>query len=155
MNQDPNTSSSSLDALLQAMVDQDASDLHLAPDHAPLFRIDGHLRTVESLAAALSNTQIHALAAELIGESAAGRKQENHKFLYWELRGQVAVRMNDWKAIRPRKKAVWELYDLSTDVSESKNLASKHPEIMGTMQAFAEESHTPVEEGKFYDRKDL
>lgn len=59
---------SSLEDLLQALVDFDASDLHLAPDHAPLFRIDGRLQTVEALQAAASGSQVNAWASALIGE---------------------------------------------------------------------------------------
>ena len=39
---------------------------------------------------------------ELIGESAAGRRQEKHEYLYWEFVGQTAVRSGNWKAIQPK-----------------------------------------------------
>jgi len=89
---------------------------------------------------------------ELIGQQAAGRKQQKHKFLYWEYGSQVAVRMYNWKAIRPKKDAPWELYDLDADVSETTDLAAKHPEILTRMQAFAEQSHVPVRPGTFTSR---
>src|SRR5690606_31303282 len=60
---------------------------------------------------------------ELLGEKAVGRPQPKHEYLYWELNGQTAVRMGDWKAVRPGKNRKWELYNLSRDVSEEHNLA--------------------------------
>jgi arylsulfatase A-like enzyme len=86
---------------------------------------------------------------ELIGETAAGRKQAQHEYLYWEISGQTAVRMGNWKAIQPKKTAVWELYDLSTDISETKDLAKTQPDILVKLQAYATAAHTPAEEGTF------
>lgn len=93
------------------------------------------------------------LLPELIGEAAAGRKQAQHEYLYWELAGQTAVRMGNWKAVRPRKNAAWELYDLSRDLSESKNLAKDNAEMLGKLTRFATAAHTPVMEGTFASRE--
>jgi arylsulfatase A-like enzyme len=89
---------------------------------------------------------------ELIGAEAAGREQQKHEFLYWEYGRQTAVRMDNWKAIRPKPDGPWELYDLATDVSETTNAADKHPAILARVKAFAEQSHEPVEPGTFSDR---
>jgi arylsulfatase A-like enzyme len=88
----------------------------------------------------------------LLGEEAAGRSQEQHAYLYWELGNQTAVRMGSWKAIQPKKNGPWELYDLSQDVSETNNLASSRPNILAKMQAQAQAAHEPVREGVFHDR---
>lgn len=88
------------------------------------------------------------LVPELIGE-AAGRKQAQHPYLYWEFMGQVAVRSGDWKAILPKVGGAWELYDLKRDVSETKDLASTHPEILSRLQGYATEAHQPAVEGTF------
>ncbi|MCO6459697.1 MAG: arylsulfatase [Pirellulaceae bacterium] len=77
--------------------------------------------------------------------------QRQHEFLYWELGNQVAVRVGEWKAIRPAREAPWELYDLSHDVSEQRNVASKQPVILAQLQKLAAEAHTPVREGEFFD----
>ena len=87
---------------------------------------------------------------ELIGQT---DKQQAHEFLYWEFRSQTAVRMNDWKAIQPRKNSPWELYDLSSDISETKNVATDHPEILARMKRYAAESHETVNPGKYLDPK--
>ena len=63
------------------------------------------------------------IVPELLGEKAAGRKQPQHQYLYWEIGGQTAVRMQTWKAIQPGKKSKWQLYDLSSDISEQHDLA--------------------------------
>lgn len=92
------------------------------------------------------------LVPELLGEKAAGRKQPRHEYLYWEFNQDVAVRMGSWKAIRVGAKGAWELYDLTKDVSESKNVAAEHPEILEKMKAHAAAAHTPNQIGEVYDR---
>ena len=93
------------------------------------------------------------IVPELAGAEAAGRAQENHEYLYWELGRQTAVRVGQWKAVRPRSDADWELYDLGEDVSESKDVASAHPEIVAKARKFAAAAHEPVREGTFHDRE--
>jgi len=82
----------------------------------------------------------------------ARRKQELHEYLYWEYGGQVAVRMGDWKAIKPRKKNTFELYDLGEDVSEKRNVADKHPDILAKMKDLARRAHTPPRRGKVMNK---
>ncbi len=103
-------------------------------------------------ASAPADTDGLSLVPELIGSAAAGREQADHEFLYWELGNQVAVRMGDWKAVRPGAKKPWELYDLSKDISENHNLAADKPEILARMQAHAAASHVDAVEGEFLDR---
>ena len=88
----------------------------------------------------------------LIGAEAAGRPQEQHEFLYWELGQRTAVRMHDWKLHRGGKNRAWELYDLKTDPSETKDVAAAHPKIVARMSGFAARAHTPAVEGEFGDR---
>ncbi len=89
---------------------------------------------------------------ELIGEDAAGHAQEQHEYLYWELGTQQAVRMGHWKAVRTRPERPWELYDLSTDISEANDVAAQHPEVAAKMAVLAEAAHEPVRPGTFLDR---
>lgn len=93
------------------------------------------------------------IVPELLGEKAAGRAQPQHEFLYWELGNQTAVRMQDWKAIQPGNNRDWELYDLSQDISEQQDLANAKPEVLAKLKSLAKEAHTPVEEGKFFNRE--
>src|SRR3954464_1533164 len=91
-------------------------------------------------------------APELLGEKAAGRKQPQHEYLYWEHRDQVAVRQGPWKAIQPTRGGDWALYDLDMDISESKNVAALQPQILDKLKAFAQQAHTPQQIGEVYDR---
>lgn len=89
---------------------------------------------------------------ELTGAEATGREQPQHEFLYWEYGSQVALRIGEWKAIRPKKNASWELYDLAHDISERTSVAEEHPEMLARMVQLAEQSHVPAEPGSFSDR---
>ena len=80
-----------------------------------------------------------------------GRKQPQHKYLYWELGNQSAVRMGNWKAVRPRPNVPWELYDLKTDISEAHNVAATNPEVISQIKAHATAAHEPAVEGTFAD----
>ncbi len=54
--------------------------------------------------------------------------REIHQELYWRVGNQAACRRGDWKLYRPRDpKASWELYHLTNDIGETKNLASSEP----------------------------
>ena len=59
-----------------------------------------------------------------------GEQQPTHDFFYWEFheRGfQQAVRMGDWKAVRLKKDAPLELYDLPDDPLEAHDLSAGNP----------------------------
>ena len=63
-------------------------------------------------------------------------EQQAHEFLYWEFAsygGYQAVRLGDWKAIRPRlkkKDTEIELYNLADDLGEKTNVAAEQPEVV-------------------------
>ncbi len=113
------------------------------------------LPTLAELAGAKAPDDIDGLSIvpELLGEDVAGRKQAKHEFLYWELGQQTAVRMGQFKAIRPRRNRPWELYDLTRDVSEKNDIASDHKDVLAKMTSFAEQAHEPAREGVFHDRE--
>jgi arylsulfatase A-like enzyme len=92
------------------------------------------------------------IVPELLGEETVGRIQEQHEYLYWELGGQTAIRMQHWKGIKPGPKRDWELYDLSSDISEEHDLAADHPELLAKLMKFAEQAHEDVQEGTFHNR---
>lgn len=51
-----------------------------------------------------------------------------HDVLFWRLGNRTAIRAGDWKLLRNsrrRANAAWELYDLSRDLGESRNLARR------------------------------
>jgi arylsulfatase A-like enzyme len=89
------------------------------------------------------------LVPEFVGEQAAGRPQRQHEFLYWEINGWTAIRQGNWRAVKPVRADSWELYDLATDPSESKDLAAAQPQILARLAALAARSHEPAREGTF------
>ncbi len=93
------------------------------------------------------------IVPELLGTEAAGRPQPQHEYLYWELGQQIAIRQGNWKAIQPGQGKPWELYDLATDVSETKDLAEQQPQRLADLQRLAAAAHEPVGEGTFHDRE--
>jgi arylsulfatase A-like enzyme len=88
----------------------------------------------------------------LLGEEAAGRKQQEHKALFWESRGSMAVRLGNWKAIKPKAKADFELYDLSTDIQELNNVVDQRPDVMAKVRKVIELCYTPERPGKVLDK---
>jgi len=86
---------------------------------------------------------------ELIGEKSAGRAQTQHEYLYWEIGAWTAIRQGDWRAVRPKAAQPWELYDLSTDPSESKDLSTAQPAVLAKLTELATKAHEPVREGTF------
>jgi arylsulfatase A len=72
-------------------------------------------------------------------------KQKKHDFLYWEFheRGLTqAVRMDNWKAVRKGLDQEIELYDLNTDIAETKNIAGAKLEIVRKIEEILEGSRT-------------
>ena len=75
-----------------------------------------------------------------------GKQQEKHPYLNWEIQlsgwfqtlpeggFRQAVRMGKWKAVRYGIDTNIELYDLSLDESETRDLANQHPEIINQVK---------------------
>jgi arylsulfatase A len=76
-----------------------------------------------------------------------GKKQKGHEYLYWEQPSYVgrtgefkdetpmqALRMGKWKAVRPKADGPLELYDLSVDLGESKNVAAAEPAVVAKIE---------------------
>jgi len=128
----------------------------IKPGHVSdlLFCQPDVLPTLAELTGAKPPADIDGLSIlpELIGAEAAGHEQQKHEFLYFEFGSQVAVRMDNWKAIQPKKDRDWELYDLSTDISETTSVADRHGDVLARMKTYAEQSHVPVQPGTFTDR---
>ena len=98
-------------------------------------------------AAALAETRTPAhldgisMLPVLLGETQTNR----HEFLYWEFheRGfQQAIRMGDWKAVRPQAAEPLELYNLKKDLGEKKNVASENPQIVATIEQLFKTART-------------
>jgi arylsulfatase len=63
--------------------------------------------------------------------------------VFWEHEGNAAVRWGNWKLVREYQKP-WELYDLSTDRTEMKNLAKsnapKQQEMVAMWKTWADKT---------------
>lgn len=61
----------------------------------------------------------------------------SERFMYWEFYEPVyrqAARWGKWKAVRLKKGGKLELYDVTTDPWESKNVAQEHPDVVAQME---------------------
>ncbi len=78
----------------------------------------------------------------------AGQRQ--HEYLYWEFYergGKRAVRFGDWKAVQLNinkdPNSPIELYNLPTDIGESTNVSSSHPNLIKLAKRMFVDAHTP------------
>ncbi len=82
--------------------------------------------------------------------------QEKHEYLYWELPRHVretgafqdeiptqALRMGNWKAVRPAPDGELELYDLGEDIGETRDLANERPDVLARIQERLREARIP------------
>lgn len=97
------------------------------------------------------NTDGISIIPTLLGVEAAGYGQEQYEYLYWEDPESCAVRMGNWKAVRPAGAEEFELYDLRRDLEELNNVADQYPDILRKMAAYAREAHSPPCKGEVLD----
>lgn len=94
-----------------------------------------------------------------IAPTLLGKEQSRRPFLYREFSsygGQQAVWMGKWKGVRRdmlkkgnKDPLKIELYDLSADISESKDLAAKNPKVVARIRGLMEREHTNSDVFKF------
>ena len=71
-----------------------------------------------------------------------------HEPMYWEFheRGfQQAVRMGDWKAVRSKKDAPLEIYNLAADPAETTDVASIRPDVVEAIEKYLATARTDSE----------
>jgi len=88
----------------------------------------------------------HSVTEALRGESV----KEPHEYLYWDYghcreRYDQAVRLGSWKGIRLGQGSAIQLYDLTSDPSETTDVAKKHPEVVKEIEKRMEMAVTPSE----------
>lgn len=81
-------------------------------------------------------------------------KQKNHDYLYWEfheLGGRQALRKDNWKLIKynVQKNGTYQLYDLSSDIGETSDLALKMPYKVHELAKIIESCRTESNVFKF------
>ena len=78
--------------------------------------------------------------------------------MYWDYgntlrRYDQAVRLGDWKGVRLGQGSPLELYNLKSDIGETKDLAKDHPDVVRRMEKIMDSSVTPSDRypiGKLY-----
>jgi arylsulfatase A len=115
----------------------------------PAGRVSNHewahwdmLPTLAELAGAKAPAGIDGMS---MARALRGEQQPTHEFMYWEFheRGfQQAVRMGNWKAVRLKKDAPLELYDLPDDPYEQRNLASTNSEVVAKIEKYLATART-------------
>lgn len=61
-----------------------------------------------------------------------GQQSNAHEALFWEHEGSKAVRKGNWKAVAENNQP-WELYNLATDRTETKNVAKSEPKLLESL----------------------
>ncbi|PHR87072.1 MAG: arylsulfatase [Blastopirellula sp.] len=81
---------------------------------------------------------IHPLEGKSLLPILSGKTRAGHDWLFWEHMGNKAARHGKWKIVslgrgKPTDLKIWELYDLDADRTETRNLATQHPERVAAM----------------------
>jgi arylsulfatase A len=98
--------------------------------------------TLAEIAGAKTPPQLDGLS---MAAALRGEPQRTHDAFYWEFheRGfQQAVRMGRWKAVRPAKAASLELYDLTADPGELRNVHAAHPDVVTKIEEYLRTART-------------
>ena len=104
--------------------------------HGELRHTPGHVidlvPTILEVAGGRPGPTMHgkSLASAFASDATIARES-----LWWLHEGNRALRVGDWKIVAAGKDSEWELYDLSTDRSETKNLAAEMPDKVREMAA--------------------
>jgi arylsulfatase len=64
-----------------------------------------------------------------------GHQRQGHRALCWSVPQHDAIRMQQWKAVRPKRGGPWRLFDLEADGTETTDLAKKEPERLAELAA--------------------
>lgn len=87
--------------------------------------------------------------------SLLGKKQPQHKYLYWEFpegNGSIALRKGKWKLLitnASKAETQVELFDLEEDLQEQNNLTNNYPDIVEEFKQYIIESHISSELERF------
>jgi arylsulfatase A-like enzyme len=77
-----------------------------------------------------------------------GVQTNQHEFLYWEFHeggSRQAIRMGDWKAVRPAVGKPLELYNLKKDLEEKKDVAGENTNVVARIEEILKTARTESE----------
>jgi arylsulfatase A len=122
------------------------------PGTIPSGRVSDHpwahwdmMPTLGEIAGAQTPAGIDGLS---MARALRGMAQPAHEYLYWEFheRGfQQAVRMGPWKAVRLKKDAPLELYNLTSDPVEQHDVAAANPKVVAQIEEYLKTARTESE----------
>ena len=124
--------------------------------------VSGHWDMFNTFAALSGQKQTSPDGVSLLPELLGKEGQEQREFIYFEYpekRGQIALRMGDWKGvkidIKTNTNASWELYDLKNDPTEKNDLASQNPGVVKKIDSIQRKAHRHphIREWEFIDPK--
>jgi len=98
------------------------------------------LAGVETPDGAYNGKPVHRMSGKSLLDYLGGRSETVHdnEPLGWELYGSRALIKGDWKAVRifpPAGNGQWELFNISTDPTETANLARDFPDVIAELIA--------------------
>ncbi len=67
-------------------------------------------------------------------------QQKIHPYLFWKYGSKIAIRKQEWKAVRNSPNKRLELYDLKNDIGETKNLSAQYPDKISELEKLIEEA---------------
>ena len=93
----------------------------------------------------------------LLVDADAERTEANDSAIYFEHEGRHGLRHGEWKLVAPKADSAWELYNLSQDPTETRDLAGEQPERVRELghlwDAWAEQYHVvPLDESGWNQR---
>jgi arylsulfatase A-like enzyme len=101
------------------------------------------LPTLASIAGAKAPSHLDGI--DLLPLLLGQKTQLADRFLYWEFHEkgfQQAARFGKWKAVRKGIGQPLEIFDLSTDVGETADVASKHPDVVARFEKYLKTART-------------
>lgn len=116
-----------------------------AQSDRPIYFAD-IMPTLAELAGAATPPDIDGVSVvpAILGRNVAGAA-EPERMLYWEQYSggfQQAARWGRWKGIRAEGKP-FELYDLTADPAEARNVAAANAEVVSRISTFMDSAHVP------------
>ena len=99
--------------------------------------ISGHWDMFNTFSELSGQKELSSDGISLVPELLGKEGQKEHEFIYFEYpekRGQIAIRIGNWKGVKVDVKTNFiskcELYNLKNDIQETNNVANKYPEIL-------------------------
>ena len=100
--------------------------------HDPVISLD---IAASALAAANAPQAVDADGVNLLPILKGQTDRAPHDELFWRMNHRAALRSGDWKAVRNSRSEIgkWELFNLSNDLSETRDLAASMPDKLQSL----------------------